>query len=120
MLIKIVVGDMDEDICGKEETYIFESNISLEEFKKAYKIGVKKIGLDILDIGKNRCTYTQDLFTKEEKKILKEFVPDVDWISGKDFVSALIKIAQIGNPKIEMSSYELPTFYAGGYSLLRY
>lgn len=55
MLIKIVLGDIDEDICGKEE-----------------------------------------------KKILKEFVPNVDWISGTDFVNALIKIAQVGNPKIEM------------------
>lgn len=120
MLIKIVLGDIDEDICGKEETYIFESNVSLEEFKKAYKIGAKKIGLDILDIGKNRCTYAQDLFTREEKKILKEFIPDVDWISGKDFVNALIKIAQAGNPKIEMTYCDLPTFHAGGYSLLRY
>jgi hypothetical protein len=94
--------------------------VSLKEFNDAYKVGTEKLKLDIVKITKERFSGSENLFTKEEKKILANLEIDTFWISVKDFVKAIIKIAQIGNPKIVMEYKNIDTFYAGGYGLFSY
>lgn len=130
--IKLVVGDYSRDGHEKSTDVYISCNLTAKEIEKAYKKGVKVVGLDVRE---NVASEYQDSYVLKEhyeklKKAgyteeLEPYDNDAEtstkfYINDDSFAEMFMFVAKVGNPDLE---YELvedsDSVNVGGYGLFQ-
>lgn len=117
-LIKIVVGDLYGDGHGHSEDFVVETNTAIEEIKKAYKKGVKIIGVNLINdvaVEYQDGSIDEELFAKFQQLGFKDI--DTSFLSADDFFDLYIFTVKTGNPSIELNKIDIDSIEIGGYGL---
>lgn len=133
-IISLVLGDWSGDGHSKTDIVNISSNLSKKEIEKAYSLGTKKIGFDLIN---DVCAdYEDNNLSAEHWEILKKFGYKEDNIPGdpvdeKDdhagilvwsdgFVDLYLFIVKLGNDTFQgkiLEEKDNPTIRIGGYGL---
>jgi hypothetical protein len=133
--INLVIGDWSDDGHGKKDKFTIKCNLDKKALEKAYKKGVKKVGVDITsDVAHE---YEDSTISKEDwDKLLKagmkaDEVGEVDipdhldgqsdriFIWPDAFADIWLFVAKAGNPKFEFEHViaTASNINIGGYGL---
>jgi hypothetical protein len=116
MIITLEIGDWSRDGHNQSEKIAFDSNLSVNEIKDAYKRGVDSIGFDLEDC----CAeYESRTLSDNRMELLEEagFVFESEEILPQVFADMYIFFCRTGNPSIEIKPIELANITIGGYGL---
>lgn len=120
MIINLVLGDWSHDGHGMTETVTIESNFGISQIQKAYKAGVKLLGVDLV---KDVCEqYEESEMLAEHYEVFKDsgiLDPDDSWIDSDTFAKLYLWTARMGNPELIYSvlPWDKASIQIGGYGL---
>lgn len=131
MLIKLNAGDPSHDGHGLTESFVIESNLSLEHVREAYKVGCGNLGFDFeKTIARN---YEDSTVTIEQLAALRKIgwkesegddpidadPVDLQYLQDDDYVTMWLAVVKAGNPTFQYSfvTDDSAEINIGGYGL---
>lgn len=127
--IQLTVGDWSMDGHGQVETVVVQSTLSRIELEKAYKAGVKKLGVNISEMcadyeDRHITDKTMRVFAALDPNLCldedDEDYPDEEgcYIDADIFVKLYLLTCQSGDPTLSYEIVEPQNINIGGYGLL--
>ena len=117
----LVIGDWSDDGHGKTATITIKSNLTSKGIEKAFKVGAKKIGVDITSL----CEDYEDYGLPDEaiaklKKAGYEGDEEEGFLEAgyESFAAIYLFTVKIGDPSFEYKEVDGKNINIGGYGLL--